>query len=275
MDAVDIFQRYKKCVFGIREHGILRSTGFALFPNTVVSVSHPIEFPDQISIENEEGSVIPARVIGWDNRYDLVVFHAEGINEVVEAESTDHIVPGLDAYSMGYDEHGPRIHRGIIAQIHKKKALSMGGILQPSLEIDGVLPTTMSGGFVLDNDGKVVGMNSHMPRGVGMTLEINQLVELCQEIQKNGTAKPAYLGIISHPDSEYGGLRIEQVDAGSPAAQAGILPEDVVTHMADTRVDHPRELFFILKSLVAGQRVTLKLYRNQAPVTLDVVLGEQ
>ncbi len=276
MNPVNIFEKYRSQVFGVCERGVLRASGFAVDKRTVVSVSHPLEFPDHITVCDAEGTIMKAQVVGWDNRYDLVVLDVPDVADFIPAEVIENIHPGLISYSMGFDAHGPRIHQGLIAQMLSKKTLPMGGILQPSIEVDGTINASMSGGFLIDAEGKILGMNSSMPRGSGMTIEIHQLLSLVGEIRKNGTAKPAYVGITTAPDLEgRRGLVITEVEDDSPGATAGLETGDILISFDGKEVSEPKDLFFILRSLAAGQRSAAVIQRRQEKRTIEVILGER
>jgi S1-C subfamily serine protease len=105
-------------------------------------------------------------------------------------------------------------------------ALPMGGEIAPSLEVDGSLSYTMSGGPLFSEAGQLLGMNSLMPRGKGMTLPIQQLQSLAQSIKIRGNPKMGYLGIATTPAQGGGGQRtlvITEIEKGSPASEAGLL----------------------------------------------------
>jgi serine protease Do len=278
MSPVDIFQKYKRQIYGVSERGILRSSGFAVAEGIIVSVSNPLQYPDHITVDNVDGAVMQAQVLGWDNRYDLVVLSVPEVRDFIPAEKLKNIHPGLVTFSMGYDAHGPRIHQGIIAQMLGRKVLPMGGVLSPSIEIDGNLNASMSGGFLIDAEGKIIGMNSTMPRGQGMTIEIDQLLTLVAEIRENGTAKPAYIGITTAPakDSQgHKGLVITEVEEDSPGQDAGFRTGDLLLSLDGQEVDQPKELFFILRSLAAGQVTEARIQRNGKTDTLSITLGER
>lgn len=275
MNPVDIFKKYQDQILAVREAGQLRSSGFAVEPGIVVTVSHPLQYPDQITVENSRGEKYSAQVIGWDNRYDLAVLSAEDIKEAIPAETIENIQPGLQTYSMGFDSHGPRIHEGMVAQMLESKNISLGGTLTPSIEVNGNLNAAMSGGFLINSEGKILGMNSNMPRGSGMTVEIHQLKALSDEIRRNGTAKPAYIGVSAEPSDDSDGLLITDVEADAPADIAGIENGDLLTAFNGEKLVHPRELFLILRGLVAGQTVVAEVMRGSKRLEVKITLGER
>lgn len=71
---------------------------------------------------------------------------------------------------------------------------------------------------------------------------------------------------------EEGGVQLREVPAGSPAAKAGLLQNDLIQGVNDRRVSTIAQLFAALKE--AGARpVTLQLIRNQQPARLALPGG--
>jgi putative serine protease PepD len=64
------------------------------------------------------------------------------------------------------------------------------------------------------------------------------------------------------------------VAEGSPAAEAGILPGDVIVDSDGEPVDEPGDLLSELRTHDLGERVELTLIRNGEEQTVEVVLGE-
>ena len=64
------------------------------------------------------------------------------------------------------------------------------------------------------------------------------------------------------------------VTEGSPAAEAGILPGDMIVDIDGEPVDEPGDLLSELRTHDLGERVELTLIRSGEEQTVEVVLGE-
>jgi M6 family metalloprotease-like protein len=81
----------------------------------------------------------------------------------------------------------------------------------------------------------------------------------------------AYLGI--HVGSDGGKLVVGDVDAGSPAARAGIQRGDIVVQLAGQPVSHPDGLRETIMARSPGESVKLALLRNNQAIDVTVTLG--
>lgn len=95
--------------------------------------------------------------------------------------------------------------------------------------------------------------------------------------------KAAFLGVVScevppllvdHLDLKGGeGLFIRSLEPGSPAAQAGITINDVITKVSGQPVGSPKELSTQISGHKPGETVRIELIHKGKPTTLDIVLG--
>jgi serine protease Do len=226
MTGKDIYQKHASDVYGVLEEGRLRASAISLGQGLFATVSHPLEDPESIALVDQAGQKLTAKVLGWDNRYDLAVLEAQTDKPALSSGSKAKVLPGARVWSLGYDRQGPRIHGGIVAQVRATRTLPMGGEISPAWEVDGSLSPSMSGGPLFGEEGEFLGMNSLMPRGTGMTLPGDHLLILAKTIQDKGNPKLGYLGITTTgARTKDGGhcLLITAIEEGSPAAVAGLM----------------------------------------------------
>jgi S1-C subfamily serine protease len=98
-------------------------------------------------------------------------------------------------------------------------------------------------------------------------------------IEKGGSVPSGWLGIstdtlagsaVSNPHK---GVLITEVVPGSPAANGGLKPNDVIVGVDDFQVNSTADLSALLSSSPAGRRMKLKAVRNTEDVALDIELG--
>ena len=83
-----------------------------------------------------------------------------------------------------------------------------------------------------------------------------------------------YLGVrLSSPDE--GGAEVEEVVAGSPAAQAGLQTGDVISQFNGTKVKNVQHLISLLTKSRIGQTIKLSVLRNGTLETVRVKLGDK
>ncbi len=69
------------------------------------------------------------------------------------------------------------------------------------------------------------------------------------------------------------GARIDQVVAGSPAANAGLQPGDVITAVGGTAIDANHSLANLIQASKPGDTVNLSVTRGSQSLTINIVLG--
>jgi S1-C subfamily serine protease len=70
------------------------------------------------------------------------------------------------------------------------------------------------------------------------------------------------------------GAYVTKVAAGSPASQAGLQVDDIITSIDNVKMDETHNYLNILYTYKPGDQVTLTVMRNGSQITLQVTLGE-
>jgi serine protease Do len=143
-----------------------------------------------------------------------------------------------------------------------------------------------SGGPLFDLDGRLVGihssiggaLNNNNHAGVdGLRADWERLVagETWGRLSLNPLANPdtPVLGFVMGLGR--GGVRVEEVVAGSPAARAGLQVGDLVVELADKKIDHGKALLIELAHRKPGERVRLGIRRQRSMLHLDIVLARR
>jgi serine protease Do len=101
---------------------------------------------------------------------------------------------------------------------------------------------------------------------------------------REGRVRRAYLGVAGgvrplppHARAEWGagaGVEVIEVVDDSPAAQAGLRPEDLLVELEGQRVADVGDLQRILVAELIGTAVTIAVIRQGRTLRLEVVLAE-
>jgi membrane-associated protease RseP (regulator of RpoE activity) len=86
------------------------------------------------------------------------------------------------------------------------------------------------------------------------------------------TAGPAYLGLQIGPPALTGGLLINGVDSGSPAARAGVRAGDVLSRLGGVQVHTPGDVKALMQGRRPGDQLELSVERGAYAFTADVTL---
>lgn len=85
----------------------------------------------------------------------------------------------------------------------------------------------------------------------------------------------AYLGVAAQSPSSGSGAQIVRVASESPADDAGLEPDDVITKVDDQTVDSPAQLVQRVRAHEAGDEVTIAYTRGDDAKTVKVKLGDR
>ncbi len=137
-----------------------------------------------------------------------------------------------------------------------------------------------SGGPLFDMEGRVIGINSRIGRllTANMHVPINAYQETWDRLVKSeewghfpGTGP--FIGV--RGDTEAANARLAEVYPGTPAAQAGLQPGDVILKFAEKVVSDFSSLQLLVNDTQPGDKVQIELRRGEQELTLELVVGQQ
>ena len=70
------------------------------------------------------------------------------------------------------------------------------------------------------------------------------------------------------------GAFVEKVYPGTPAADCGLRPNDVILQVENIAIRNENHLINLVSSLNAGQRIRMQVWRDRSTTTLDAVVGD-
>lgn len=249
----------------------------------IITNNHVVQQVDEIEVQLSDGRVKKARVVGSDAQMDLAVLKIDdpGVKPLVLADS-DQIQVGDFVMAIGnpfgFEE---TVTDGIIS--YKGRASDMGELLQTNAAIN----PGNSGGPLVNLRGEVVGINtvifstSGTSAGVGFAIPSNTVRSALESLLKQGRIIRGYLGIQTRSlppgqrSPEVEGVTVDDVVAGSPAAQAGIQKGDVIRKFDGRDVKN----FPALRSLVAqtalNKKVDIEVVRGGKSMNVSTEIREQ
>jgi len=241
---------------------------------------------DQIEVQLSDGQTKKARLVGADSEVDLAVLKIDdpGVKALKLADS-DMVQPGDFVLAIGnpfgFEE---TVTDGIISsKMRPNRTDGFGDLLQTNAAIN----PGNSGGPLVNLRGEVIGINTAIAsttggsQGVGFAIPSNTVRTALESLLKQGRIIRGYLGIQTRalqPDdtsAETDGVPVAGVMPGSPAAQAGVQPGDVIRKFDGRDVRN----FSALRTLVAqtqlNKQVELEITRNGKPLKATTQIKEQ
>ena len=278
-----------------RGQGIAEGSGVILSADgDVLTNNHVVAGARQISVTLADGSEHPATVVGTAPSYDLAVVKLQGVSGLTPASlgQSGDVQIGQPVVAIGSPQGlTGTVTTGIVSAFDRTVQVQGedgNGVVYNGLQTDTPINPGNSGGPLVNLDGQVIGINSAIATGggqsngsigLGFAIPIDQAKRVAQEIMDTGTATKPVLGVQggdSQSSADQSGARIAAVQAGSPAAQAGLAVGDVVTKVGDARVEDFSDLVARIGSYAPGQQVTLTVAGNAgADRTVTVTLGSR
>jgi S1-C subfamily serine protease len=163
---------------------------------------------------------------------------------------------------------------GVVSALGRSLPTRAGRIVDNVIQTDASLNPGNSGGALADGRGRVVGINTAVAGvGLGLAVPINDATRaIIAALMRDGRFRRAYLGIagdgrplpprLARELGRAAGVEVVEVVAGSPAAAAGLRPEDLIVAVDGVPVAGVDEV----QRLMIGDRIG-------ASVELDVVRG--
>ncbi len=252
----------------------------------IITNNHVVDQVDEIEVQLSDGQTKKARVVGADEQVDLAVLKIDnpGVKPLKLADS-DAVQPGDFVLAIGnpfgFEE---TVTEGIISSKGRPNRSDFFGEL---LQTDAAINPGNSGGPLINLRGEVIGINTAIAsttggsQGVGFAIPSNTVRTALESLLKQGRIIRGYLGIQTRglqpgeSGTDTDGVTVADVLAGSPAAQAGVQPGDVIRKFDG----HDVKNFPTLRTLVAqtqlNKQVELEILRDGKPLTVKAQIKEQ
>ncbi|HET9441922.1 MAG TPA: trypsin-like peptidase domain-containing protein [Acidimicrobiales bacterium] len=244
----------------------------------------------QVTLAGESRSRA-AEVVGSDPSADLALVRIPGATGLPTADlgSSAAVAVGDDVVAIGNAlalRGGPSVTRGIVSALDRSLDTEAGTITG-LIQTDASISSGNSGGPLVNAAGQVIGINTAVAassRGtaaenIGFAIAVDQALPVVERLRGNATAaEPGYLGVqTADPADGSRGATVVSVEAGSPAATAGLEVGDLVTRVADRSVDGAAALRSAIRSHQPGETIEVEVVRGdgQEPRMLKVTLGSR
>ena len=242
-----------------------------------------------------DGRRVAATLVGRSPSYDLAVIRvarSERLQPLPVGDSEQAVV-GQPVIAVGSPLGLPgTVTQGIVSARDRPVVVNADAAADAptayinAIQTDAPINPGNSGGPLIDAAGRVIGVNSAILTlgssqgqtgniGLGFAIPINQATQIGRQLITNGKARYPVIGATVSDESSADGVEITTVEAGGPAARAGLRTGDVVTRIDTKPVSTMEELIVTIRTRRPGQSVVLDYTRGSARRTATVVLGSK
>ncbi len=257
----------------------------------IVTNDHVAGDADSLRVVLSDGRIYEATLVGTDPVTDLAVLDIDAGNlTAVDFGSTDGMQVGDTTIAVGNPlglNGGPSLTVGVLSAFGREVQTSSTSILYGMLQTDAPITQGSSGGALVDETGRLIGITTAVGvsavgiEGIGFATPIEIVERVVAGILADGAAANGLLGINGSTDfiemSDGGtrptGVVVEAIEPGSAADSAGLRNGDVITAVQGIGVDTMEELIAALRRLGAGDPVELKIERGGVQLEISATLG--
>lgn len=260
----------------------------------IVTNYHVIENSTSISVALYDGSTYDAKIVGYDDSNDIAVLKIEatGLTPVILGDSSQMYV-GDQVLAIGnpLGELTFSLTGGLISALNRQ--ITLDNLYLDLIQTDCAINAGNSGGPLFNMYGEVIGITNAKYSSSGSSsiasidniafaIPINNVKTIITSIIENGYYAKPYIGVsISDLGSDYHGFGLPEgaviraVQEDSPAQEAGLQTNDIVTHVNGEEVKTATEFKKKITNSSVGDVLTLTVYRQGETIELQVTVGEQ
>jgi putative serine protease PepD len=264
----------------------------------IITNNHVVEGASRITVRIGVEEV-PAKVVGTDPKTDLAVIKVDKDLNPITVGDSGKLEVGQTVIAVGSPFGLDKtVTSGIVSALGRQElgdqtnASSSLAAYTNLIQTDAAINPGNSGGALVDVNGDLVGINtmiatggqSSQNAGVGFAIPSDTVQSVADQIIATGKVSHPFLGISSSTLSADLGASLGagapangavavNVLAGSPAEQAGIKVNDVITKVGDKEVQSADDLVLAIRSQKIGDTVKITLWRNGKTMTVDAKVG--
>ena len=256
----------------------------------VVTNNHVVEGASRITVNFQDGTQVPARLIGVDPDSDLAVLRVDAKNLVPAPIGTSSdLLIGETVVAVGnpFGLSGS-VTTGVVSALGRSvSSKEAGRTFTDFIQTDASINPGNSGGPLLNIEGRVIGINTAIyaqAQGIGFAIPVDRAKKVIQDLLRYGQVHNAWVGAVTTTltpeEAKRLGLQtargalVARVFSASPAQSGGLRAGDVITAVDGRPVDS-REAFSTYTATAApGQAIALSVTRDGSPRTIQVKAGE-
>ncbi|WP_199096412.1 trypsin-like peptidase domain-containing protein [Dyella sp. ASV21] len=274
---------YKRREQSLGSGVIVSSEGYVLTNN------HVIANADDIQVLLYDGRVAKAKVVGADVETDLAVLKIDASNlPVIRIAEHMPVRTGDVVLAIGNPLGlNQTVTMGIVSAIGRQLSSASP---EDFIQTDAAINLGNSGGALVNSEGELVGINTLLigkaanAEGISFAIPVGNAKRVLDQIIDSGHVVRGWMGADytfvpvaadSGLPAAARGAQVTEIYPGGPAAQAGILPHDILLRIGTDDIVDPADLRRHEAALKPGSKVEVSGLRNGSPFHTEVILAQR
>jgi S1-C subfamily serine protease len=276
--------------------GVLLDDQGRIVTNNHVVTLEGSSVANAITVTLANGKTATAKVVGRDEQTDLAVIQIDSSQlsgaHALQWADPNSVVVGEPVVAIGYalDLAGePTVTTGVVSA--RNRAIDEPtATISGSIQTDAAVNPGNSGGPLVDMNGHIVGINAaglvgtpqQPAQGVNFAISAATARPVAEALVAHGQVTRGYMGVrVTNITPELAqsdklpvtsGAGVGEVTPGSPAAQAGLQPGDIITKVGNTTIQNVGDLTTAMTDNPPGSKVPVTYYRGNAQHSGDLTL---
>lgn len=258
----------------------------------IITNSHVVEGADKIYVTLSDNRQFRAQLIGADQHADIAVLQVAGKKlTALPLANSDKVRVGDFVVAIGNPYGiGQSVSSGIVSALGRNNL----GIetYENFIQTDAPINPGNSGGALVNLKGELIGINTAILGGkgggnvgIGFAIPVNMAVNIMDQLVNYGKVQRGQLGIyVEDLTPQFArelntkltnGAVITGILKDSTAEKAGLIAGDVITGINDRPIKNSGDVRNIVGNLRIATRVKLTVYRDEKPLDITAVIGNQ
>ena len=255
----------------------------------ILTNNHVVEGAEEIEISGADERHYGARILGRDADTDLAVLRASTAERLPSAELANSklVKPGQVAIAignpLGFEQ---TVTAGIVSAVGRSLRAQNGRTIGDVIQTDAALNPGNSGGPLVGTNAQVIGINTAMimgAQGICFAVASNTARTIVAQILRHGRVRRAQIGIVGHQTAlaravadragvaNASGVRVNEVQGGSPADVAGVRRGDILVSLDGEAVTGVDDIARLLDESRIGVAARAGLVRGGQPLAVTIV----
>jgi 2-alkenal reductase len=293
-------QQQQQSLFGPVAGGTDEGTGILIdSKGDIVTNNHVIDQEQSLEVVFANGSKAPGQLLGHDPLNDLAVVRVTApLNSYLHWGNSAKLLPGEPVLAIGsaLGQYRNTVTAGVVSALGRSITEPSGVTIQNMVQTDAAINPGNSGGPLLDQRGRIIGINTAIasgsqqldifgqstgvpPQGLGFAIPSNTAEAVIARLVQN--KPPAFLGVVAGVIDPQAaalyqfpvGAYVTRVDPNSPAAKAGLQPRDIITRIDEQAINTTYQLPQVIAQHTPGQKVTIAVWRGGKTLHLTATLA--